>query len=515
MALAMAAVILAAAGSWMYLSRGMEVHTVTVNRVSPSQLLAKLNASGYVVAQRKADVAVKITGQLVSLMVSEGSVVKEGQVLARLENDDVQALVDQNRANVVLAEARAREARANLEDAERHFTRMRKLVTTGAVSRSDFDTAEARAKASRAAMNASAAALKASRAALRSSEVSLSYTEIRAPFDAVVLTKNADVGDIVTPLGAASTAKAAVVSIADLSSLQVEADVSEGNIGQVSPGQPCEITLDALPGERFPGVVNTIVPTVDRSKATVMVKVRFMESDPRVLPEMSAKCGGSLEKAVTADEQQARDHGEQFRRCGNGRRFASVFLARVGQGGEDPRKPWQGLRGHGGDPLGRQARGCRCLPGPGQDKGRNEGHGPREVIMDGGANIVEIRRVFKSYHRGDIVVPVLADISFDIPGGEYLSIMGPSGSGKSTLLNLIAGIDSVDRGSITVAGEEITALTENELALWRSGNVGFIFQFYNPHSRSDRLRERGASPAPDLPEQEARGSSTWKRHWPW
>ncbi|MRR36740.1 ABC transporter ATP-binding protein, partial [bacterium] len=95
------------------------------------------------------------------------------------------------------------------------------------------------------------------------------------------------------------------------------------------------------------------------------------------------------------------------------------------------------------------------------------------------ANIVEIRGVSKSYRRGDIVVPVLADISFDIPRGEYLSIMGPSGSGKTTLLNLIAGIDSVDDGSITIAGEDITTLSENELALWRSGNVGFIFQFYN------------------------------------
>ena len=109
------------------------------------------------------------------------------------------------------------------------------------------------------------------------------------PFDAVVLTKNADLGDIVTPLGAAANAKSAVVTIADLSSLQIEADVSEANLSRIRPGQPCEIILDAIPEQRFRGELVTIVPTADRSKATVMVKVRFAELDPRVLPEMSAR----------------------------------------------------------------------------------------------------------------------------------------------------------------------------------------------------------------------------------
>ncbi|MRR36741.1 efflux RND transporter periplasmic adaptor subunit, partial [bacterium] len=263
------------------------------------------------------------------LLVSEGSVVKEGQVIARIEDDDVRALVDQNSANVSLAASREAEARANLEDAARHFFRMKKLIGSGVVSQSDHDSAEARAKAARAALDAASAALKASRAALRSSEVSLSYAEIRAPFDAVVLTKNADVGDIVTPLGAASTSKAAVVSIADLSSLEVEADVSEGNIGLVSTGQPCEITLDALPGERFPGVVGTIVPTVDRSKATVLVKVRFLKRDTRVLPEMSAKVG-FLARPLTAAEEKPRVMVSSAAVAGKGPDTA-VFVVREGR----------------------------------------------------------------------------------------------------------------------------------------------------------------------------------------
>jgi RND family efflux transporter MFP subunit len=131
--------------------------------------------------------------------------------------------------------------------------------------------------------------VKASTAALQVAKVSLEYTLIRAPFDSVVLTKNADIGDIVSPFSAAANAKAAVVTIADMSSLQVEVDVSESNIQKVTIGQPCEIQLDALPDSRFRGKVHMIVPTADRTKATVLVKARFIDRDNRILPEMSAK----------------------------------------------------------------------------------------------------------------------------------------------------------------------------------------------------------------------------------
>jgi len=120
-----------------------------------------------------------------------------------------------------------------------------------------------------------------------------------------VLTKNADIGDIITPLGAAANAKAAVVTIADLSSLQVEADVSETNLGLVKEGQPCEILLDALPDSRFRGVVHAIVPTADRTKATVMVKVRFIDKDKRILPEMRAKVS-FLSRPIKTEEQKPR-----------------------------------------------------------------------------------------------------------------------------------------------------------------------------------------------------------------
>ena len=128
---------------------------------------------------------------------------------------------------------------------------------------------------------------------------------IRAPFDGVVLTKNADVGDIVTPLSASSVSKAAVVTLADMKSLQVEVDVSETSITLIQVGQPCDIHLDAIPDRRFRGAVHAIVPTVDRAKATVLVKVKFLDHDPRMLPDMSAKVS-FLSRPLAGDEMKPR-----------------------------------------------------------------------------------------------------------------------------------------------------------------------------------------------------------------
>ncbi len=178
-------------------------------------------------------------------------------------------------------------------------------MSKGYIAKSDFDDAEARYKKATAAVVGAEAAIKSSAAALKNADVQLEYTLIRAPFDAVVLTKNADVGDIVTPLGAAANAKASVFTIADMGSLQVEVDVSESNIEQVKVGQPCEIQLDALPESRFRGKVHMIVPTADRTKATVLVKVGFVDKDTRVLPEMSAKVA-FLQREVKLEEEKPR-----------------------------------------------------------------------------------------------------------------------------------------------------------------------------------------------------------------
>jgi RND family efflux transporter MFP subunit len=284
------------------ISPAVSVEMATVSQVYPSQTLSQLNASGYVVAQRKAAVASKVTGRLISLMVEEGSRVKEGQIIARLESEDVAAALIQAEANVKAALANVEAAKAELEDASRAFNRDKLLVERGSISRAQYDTSEARYLKAGAAVEAAGAAVNANRAAVQGAKVALEYTLIRAPFDAVVLTKSADVGDIVTPIGAAANAKAAVVTIADLNSLQVEADVSETNLGLVKVGQACEIQLDALPDSRFRGIVHTIVPTADRTKATILVKVRFLNKDPRILPEMRAKVA-FLSRALKPEEQ--------------------------------------------------------------------------------------------------------------------------------------------------------------------------------------------------------------------
>ena len=287
------------------LAPAVSVEVVTVSDLYPSQVLSQLNASGYVVAGRKAAVASKITARLIELTVEEGSRVKEGQVIARLENEDTLAARDQAEANLKLARANLESAKAQLDEATKTYLRYKQLVAGGYVARSAYDTAQAAYERAQAGVAAAEASIRASAAALESVKVALNDTLIRAPFDAVVLTKDADVGDIITPLGAAANAKAAVVTIADMSSLQVEADVSETNLGVVKVGQPCEIQLDALPDSRFRGVVHMIVPTADRTKATIMVKVRFVDKDPRILPEMRAKVS-FLSRPVKQEEEKPR-----------------------------------------------------------------------------------------------------------------------------------------------------------------------------------------------------------------
>ncbi|HHT9116984.1 MAG TPA: efflux RND transporter periplasmic adaptor subunit [Candidatus Wunengus californicus] len=281
----------------------VEVKVSTVSQIYPSQTFTLLNASGYVVAQRKAAVASKITGRLEWLGVEEGSKVKKGQVIAKLEGEDAAAARDLAIANLDNAMFNLDMTKAEMNDATLHYNRQKELLSQGVVPQSELDIAEARYKRAKAAVAAAESAINAYKAAVHFARISLRYTFIRAPFDAVVLTKNADVGDIVAPLGAAATARAAVVTIADMDSLLVEADVSESNLQKVKIGQPCEIQLDALPENRFRGMVHMIVPTADRSKASVMVKVKFLDKDDRILPEMSAKVA-FLERSVTLEEQK-------------------------------------------------------------------------------------------------------------------------------------------------------------------------------------------------------------------
>ncbi len=269
----------------------VEVKLTSVSYSSPSQANAVLTASGYVVAQRKAAVASKGTGRLESLGVVEGDKVTKGEIIARIENSDIQAQLDQARANLKLSEAELHDARQNLN-------RQKNLLEKGLAPQSEYDAADARHLRVLASIDVA-------KALVTSAEVALENTLIRAPFDGTVLTKNADVGEMVAPMAASVSSRSAVVTIADMSSLQVEADVSESNIERIVPNQSCEITLDAYPEIRYQGYVAKIVPTADRAKATVLVKVAFRSYDSKVLPEMSAKTL-FLTKAPNATETSAK-----------------------------------------------------------------------------------------------------------------------------------------------------------------------------------------------------------------
>ncbi|MFO1198194.1 MAG: efflux RND transporter periplasmic adaptor subunit [Burkholderiaceae bacterium] len=313
----LAAAVAAGAAAWALVPRPIDVQVTSVVTTYPSQQYAQLTASGYVVAQRRASVASKGTGRLVELRVREGSPVRQGELIARLDASDVVAslnvalaAVGQSEASVRQADAGLRQAQAEAANAEVELKRQQELAAKGFVSPQAVDAAERRALSARAGVAAAQAtigsakaALEQARAQVKVQQVNRDNTEIRAPFDGVVLVKNANVGDMITPFSAAAGTLGAVVTVADMSTLEVEADVSESNVARVVADQPVEITLDAIPSARFRGSVARIVPTVDRAKATVMTKIRFEKLDPRVLPEMSAKVT-FLSKAATDAEQQ-------------------------------------------------------------------------------------------------------------------------------------------------------------------------------------------------------------------
>src|SRR6266540_1737652 len=227
----LAAVLLATNGAF---SSAIPVRLSPATMVSPIRSGAVLIASGYVVAQRKAAVASKGTGRLVYLGVVEGDRVRAGQIIARIEDADVRAQLAQAQANLDLS-------RADLRDAQRALARERMLLDSNFTSQASYDAAEARYERVKAG-------IAVAQASVQAAEVALENTVIRAPFDGTVLTKNADVGEVVAPLS-----ESALVTIADLRSLQVEADVAESNLEAISPGQPCEIVLDAYPDVRYPG----------------------------------------------------------------------------------------------------------------------------------------------------------------------------------------------------------------------------------------------------------------------
>ena len=279
------------------------VEIATVTMAFPSQSFTVLNATGRVAAWRKAAVSTKATGRLEWLGVQEGTRVKAGEVIARLESLDVAANRDSAAANLNVAKANLEQGDAEMRDADNSYKRARELFDQKFISESSLDAARARSEKAHASISSLKAAIGVAEAQVRAASVSVEHTLIRAPFDGIVLTKNANVGDIITPFSSATDSKGAVVNMADMETLEVEADVAEASIAKIKVSMPTEIQLDAYPDLRLMGEVSRIVPTVDRTKATLLVKVSFRDKDARVLPDMSAKIA-FLSRAPTADERR-------------------------------------------------------------------------------------------------------------------------------------------------------------------------------------------------------------------
>ena len=293
-----AVVLLLLAGGWLY-ARGRSTVTVQTIVATPmtggsgaaAEGSTAVTANGYVVARTRASVAAKIPGRLAWLDVDGGSFVRKGQVIARLDNADYQASVDQAQANLATARASLLEAQSDRDQAKREADRVTQIRATrpDLMSAQDQEAASSRAAQADARAGAAAARVDAAQAGLRFATATLENTYVRAPFTGTVLRKEAEVGEVVAPSVGGGLTRGAVVTMADLSTLEVEVDVNEAYIARVTKDQRARITLDAYPDTAFRGRVRQVVPTADRQRATVQVKVIILDHDPRILPEMGAR----------------------------------------------------------------------------------------------------------------------------------------------------------------------------------------------------------------------------------
>ncbi len=279
---------LVAAGTYYYLPQirhsfsklgALEVETVQAsleNSSGPNAGTPILTASGYLVARRQSVVSSRIQGVISDLRVEEGSVVKEGDVLATLDNADYLAAIAKAKADIEYA-------KADLAEAQRQERIQDKLHREGVTSQDALDAAKAK-------VALAAAAIEQNKANLQVQQANLSFTTIRAPFAGIVVKKMTEAGESVAPIPPGvniSTSSGAIVAIADMNSLEAEVDVNESNVAQLQAGQPAEVQVQAIPNHTYKGVLRQVIPTADRTKATVTVKVSILDKDKYLKPEMS------------------------------------------------------------------------------------------------------------------------------------------------------------------------------------------------------------------------------------
>ncbi len=296
--------VLAGAAYFFWSQRtGLPVVTTAVVEESSSvggMRATLLNASGYVTARRSATVSSKVTGKVVEVLVDEGMEVKEGQVLARLDASNVEASLRYAEAQLEATRRALAETKSNRDLAEKELARLTGLSDAGAASRADYDRADAHARAMAARLEKQAADVLVAKADVAQWQQQVADNTILAPFGGIVTSKNAQPGEMISPMSVGGFTRTGICTIVDMDSLEIEVDVNESYINRVQAGQRVEATLDSYPEWKIPAKVIAIIPTADRQKATVKVRVAFDELDPRILPDMAVKVAFQSDETAPA-----------------------------------------------------------------------------------------------------------------------------------------------------------------------------------------------------------------------
>jgi len=282
----------AGGGAWYWLNREqpIEVEVVAVTERAAGTQASVLNASGYVTARRRATVSSKVTGKVVEINVEEGMAVREGQVLARLDDSTLQAALRLYRAQLEAAKRQIPEMDVRLAQARVQLQRQERLRKEGLNTPNDIDNAKAEVDSLVARIASAQEDVKVAESQISMQQTAIEDTVIRAPFSGVAISKDAQAGEMVSPVSAGGGfTRTGISTIVDMRSLEIEVDVNESYINRVRSGQPVTAVLDAYPDFQIPAHVITLVPTADRQKATVLVRIGFKELDPRILPDMGVK----------------------------------------------------------------------------------------------------------------------------------------------------------------------------------------------------------------------------------
>ncbi len=287
--------------TWLTRERPIEVEVVTVTERAAGTSASVLTGKGYVTARRRATVSSKVTGKVIEVNVEEGMAVREGQVLARLDDSTLQAALRLYRAQLEAAKRQIPESEVRLEQARVQLQRQERLRKEGLNTPNDIDNAKAEVDSLAARIASAQETVKVAESQIAMQQTAIDDTVIRAPFSGIALSKDAQPGEMVSPVSAGGGfTRTGISTIVDMSSLEIEVDVNESYINRVSAGQPVTAVLDAYPGFEIPASVIAVVPTADRQKATVLVRIGFKKLDPRILPDMGVGVTFLREAAATA-----------------------------------------------------------------------------------------------------------------------------------------------------------------------------------------------------------------------